>query len=52
MKINTGFIAGLLAIGFLTIVPDGAFGGGRADGQFHYFSAGNPGGIRFARLFP
>jgi hypothetical protein len=50
--ISTGFIAGLLAIGLLAIVPDGAFAGGRGGGHFHYFAAGNPGGIRFAPAFP
>ena len=52
MKINTHFIAGLLAIGLLAIVPEGAFGGGRGGGHFHYFAASNPGGIRFAPAFP
>ena len=52
MKLSTGFIAGLLAIGLLAIVPDGAFAGGRGGGHFHYFAAGNPGGIRFAPAFP
>ena len=52
MKLSTGFISGVLAIGLLAIVPDFAFAGGRGGGHFHYFAAGNPGGIRFAPAFP
>jgi hypothetical protein len=52
VKLSTGFIAGLLAIGLLAIVPDDAFAGSRGGGHFHYFAAGNPGGIRFAPAFP
>ena len=39
MKSMTGILAGLVALGLLTLGTDGAFAGGG------YFSAGNPCGI-------
>jgi hypothetical protein len=42
MKLSSGFLAGLVSIGLLTIGLDGAFARGRGG---RYFSAGNPGGI-------
>ena len=48
MKLSTGFIAGLLAIGLLTIGAEGAFAGPRVGG---YFSAGNPGGLRYSSQY-
>jgi hypothetical protein len=57
MKINTHFIAGLLAMGLLTVGAEGAFAGhpvgvfgGRTVGG--YFSAGNPGGLRYRSGYP
>ena len=40
MKLNSVLLAGLVSIGLLTIGADSAFAGG------HFFSAGNPGGLR------
>ncbi|HEX4202226.1 MAG TPA: hypothetical protein VHY59_11955 [Chthoniobacterales bacterium] len=40
MKLNRVLLAGLVSIGLLTIGADSAFAGG------HFFSAGNPGGLR------
>jgi hypothetical protein len=45
MKLTTRFVAGLLAIGLLTIGADGAFARGTMGG---HFSAGNPGGLRYS----
>jgi len=52
MKLNTRFIAGVLAIGLLTIGAEGVFAGptvGRVGGRAvgGYFSAGNPGGLPY-----
>jgi hypothetical protein len=44
MKLSTDFIAGMLAVGLLTVGAEGAFAGPRVGG---YFSAGNPGGLRY-----
>jgi hypothetical protein len=44
MKLITSFVAGVLAIGVLTICTEGAFARGAAGG---YFSVGNPGGLRY-----
>ena len=52
MKLINGFLAGLVSIGLLTIVPDSGFAGGRGGGYFHYFGAGNPGGIRTGPAYP
>ena len=48
MKLITSFVAGLLAIGFLTIGAEGAFARGMGGG---HFSAGNPGGLRYNSEF-
>ena len=48
MKLTTGFFAGLLAIGLLTISTEGAFAGGSVGG---YFSAGNPGGLLYGSQY-
>src|SRR5947207_14318608 len=52
MKLINGFLAGLVSIGLLAIVPDSAFAGGRGGGNFHYFASGNPGGIRTGSAYP
>jgi hypothetical protein len=52
MKLNHKFLAGLVSIGLLAIVPDSAFASGRGGGHFHYFSAGNPGGIPAGPVYP
>jgi hypothetical protein len=48
MKLTTRFVAGLLAIGLLTIGADGAFARGSIGG---HFSAGNPGGLRYSSQY-
>jgi hypothetical protein len=48
MKLTTRFVAGLLAIGLLTIGADGAFARGTMGG---HFSAGNPGGLRYSSQY-
>lgn len=45
MKLITRFTATLLAIGLLFICAEGAFAGPAVGG---YFSAGNPGGLRYS----
>ena len=53
MKLINGFVAGLVSIGLLAIVPESAFAGGRGGGgHVHYFAAGNPGGIRTGAAYP
>jgi hypothetical protein len=52
MKLINGLVAGLVSIGLLAIVSDSAFAGGRGGGNFHYFAAGNPGGIRSGSAYP
>ena len=52
MKLINGFLAGLVSIGLLAIVPDSAFAGGRGGGYFHYFAAGNPGGMPTGSGYP
>ena len=42
MKLINGFLAVLVSIGLLAMVPDSAFAGGRGGGHFHYFAAGTP----------
>jgi hypothetical protein len=44
MKLITGFIRAVVAIGLLTIGTEGAFAGPRVGG---YFSSGNPGGLPY-----
>jgi hypothetical protein len=48
MKLINRFIATLLAIGLLAICAEGAFAG-PAVGS--YFSAGNPGGLRYSSQY-
>ena len=52
MKLIKGFLAGLVSIGLLGSVPDSAFAAGRVGGHFHYFTAGNPGGISSGPTYP
>jgi len=52
MKLINGFLAVLVSIGLLAMVPDSAFAGGRGGGHFHYFAAGNPGGMGAYPLTP
>ena len=49
MKLITGFIGAVLAIGLLTIGTEGASAGPRMGG---YFSAGNPGGLPYSPGYP
>jgi hypothetical protein len=49
MKLIIGFCAGLLAIFVLTIGTEDVFAGGVVGG---YFSAGNPGGLRYGSQYP
>jgi hypothetical protein len=44
MKLKTGFMAGLLTFGLLAMGTDGVLAGPRVGG---YFSAGNPGELRY-----
>jgi hypothetical protein len=44
MKLSTGFIGAVLAIGLLTIGAEGVFARPTVGG---YFSAGNPGGLSY-----
>ena len=52
MKLINGFLAVLVSIGLLAMVPDSTFAGGRGGGHFHYFAAGNPGGMGAYPLTP
>jgi hypothetical protein len=52
MKLTKGFLVGLISMGLLAIVSDSAFAGPRAGGNFHYFAAGNPGGLRTGIAYP
>jgi hypothetical protein len=49
MKLITGFIGAVLAIGLLTIGTEVASAGPRIGG---YFSAGNPGGLPYYSGYP
>jgi hypothetical protein len=49
MKLNSVLSAGLVSIGLLTIGAGGAFARGSGG---HYFSAGNPGGLRAELSYP
>jgi hypothetical protein len=49
MKLTTRSTAILLAIGLLVICAEGAFAGPAVGG---YFSAGNPGGLRYSSHYP